>query len=43
MGERTATELARGNLEQVMIKGDNGYVLLIDAGSEAVLSTIIRK
>ncbi|MCR2828832.1 hypothetical protein NR402_00820 [Acidithiobacillus ferrooxidans] len=26
-----------------MIKGDNGYVLLIDAGSEAVLSIIIRK
>lgn len=43
LGERTATELARGNLEQVMIKGDNGYVLLIDAGPEAVLSTIIRK
>ncbi len=43
LGERTAMELARGNLEQVMIKGDNGYVLLIHAGSEAVLSTIVRK
>lgn len=43
LGERTAIELARGNLEQVMIKGDNGYVILIHAGPEAVLSTIIRK
>ncbi|MBE7563659.1 MULTISPECIES: roadblock/LC7 domain-containing protein [Acidithiobacillus] len=43
LGERTATELARGNLEQVMIKGDNGFVLLIHAGPDAVLSTIIRK
>jgi predicted regulator of Ras-like GTPase activity (Roadblock/LC7/MglB family) len=43
LGDRTATELARGELEQVMIKGDNGYVLLIHAGPEAVLSVIARK
>lgn len=43
LGDRTATELARGELEQVMIKGVNGYVLLIHAGKEAVLSTIVRK
>ncbi len=43
LGDRTATELARGALEQVMIKGVNGYVLLIHAGKEAVLSTIVRK
>ncbi|CDQ09097.1 Roadblock/LC7 family protein [Acidithiobacillus ferrivorans] len=43
LGERTATELARGDLEQVMIKGNNGYVLLIHAGPEAVLSVIVRK
>ncbi len=41
--KRTATELARGDLEQVMIKGNNGYVLLIHAGPEAVLSVIVRK
>ncbi len=43
LGDRTATELARGELEQVMIKGDQGYVLLIHAGPEAVLSVIVRK
>ena len=26
-----------------MIKGDNGYILLIHAGPEAVLSVIVRK
>ncbi len=43
LGDRTAMELARGNLDQVMVKGDNGYVLLIHAGPEAVLSAILRK
>ncbi|MHB8317192.1 MAG: roadblock/LC7 domain-containing protein, partial [Acidithiobacillus ferrivorans] len=43
LGDRTAVELARGELEQVMIKGDNGYVLLIHAGPDAVLTVIARK
>ncbi|OFC30342.1 roadblock/LC7 domain-containing protein [Acidithiobacillus caldus] len=43
LGDRTAAELARGELEQVMIKGDNGYVLLIHAGHDAVLTVIARK
>ena len=43
LGDRTAAELARGELEQVMIKGDNGYVLLIHAGLDAVLTAIVRK
>ncbi len=43
LGDRTAAELARGELEQVMIKGDNGYVLLIHAGPDAVLTIIARK
>ena len=43
LGDRTAAELARGELEQVMIKGDAGYVLLIHAGHDAVLTVIARK
>ncbi|WP_226827463.1 MULTISPECIES: roadblock/LC7 domain-containing protein [Acidithiobacillaceae] len=43
LGDRTAVELARGDLEQVMIKGDNGYVLLIHAGPDAVLTVIAHK
>ncbi len=43
LGERTAAELSRGNLEQVMISGAQGYVLIIHAGSDAVLCTIAGK
>ena len=42
LGDRTAQELARGNLEQVLIKGDNGYVLMTHAGNDAVLSVIAK-
>lgn len=40
MGARTVTELSRGNLEQVLVKGTGGYVVLIQAGSETVLEAI---
>jgi predicted regulator of Ras-like GTPase activity (Roadblock/LC7/MglB family) len=40
LGDRTAQELARGLLEQVLIKGHDGYVLMTHAGSEAVLSVL---
>ncbi len=40
LGERTATELQRGTLEQVYVKGNSGYIILMQAGSEAVLETI---
>ncbi len=42
LGDRTSQELARGALEQVLIKGDNGYVLMTHAGSEAVLSVLAK-
>lgn len=40
LGERIATELRRGNLEQVYVKGDQGYVLLMSVGEEAVLTVL---
>ncbi len=40
MGERTVAELKRGTLEQVYVKGNGGYVILMQAGSETVLETI---
>ncbi|MEW5791996.1 MAG: roadblock/LC7 domain-containing protein [Pseudomonadota bacterium] len=43
LGDRTAAELSRGELEQVMVKGENGYILLIHAGKDAVLTVIARK
>ena len=38
-----ARELARGELEQVMVKGDAGYILMSYAGRDAVLTVIARK
>ena len=32
LGDRTAQELSRGSLEQVLIKGAKGYVLMTYAG-----------
>ncbi len=40
LGDRTSAELGRGSLEQVLIKGDHGYVLMTHAGEEAVLTVL---
>jgi len=42
LGDRTAQELVRGTLEQVLIKGDKGYVLMTYAGEEAVLTVLAK-
>jgi len=42
LGDRTAQELERGMLEQVLIKGENGYVLMSYAGDEAVLTVMAK-
>lgn len=42
LGDRTAQELTRGSLEQVLIKGDSGYVLMTHAGKDAVLSVLAK-
>ena len=43
LGERIASELGRGTLEQVYIKGENGYVILMSVGEEAVLTALARE
>jgi uncharacterized protein len=40
LGERTSSELQRGALEQMYVKGAGGYIILMQAGPEAVLETI---
>lgn len=42
LGDRTAQELSRGGLEQVLIKGAKGYVLMTYAGNEAVLTVLAK-
>lgn len=41
LGDRTSQELTRGNLEQVLIKGSQGYVLLTGVGAEAVITVLV--
>ncbi|HHL32653.1 MAG TPA: hypothetical protein ENJ41_08705 [Oceanospirillales bacterium] len=42
LGDRTAQELERGGLDQVLIKGANGYVLMVKAGEDAVLTVMAK-
>ena len=42
LGERIATELGRGSLEQVFIRGEKGYVVLMSVGQDAVLTALAR-
>ncbi len=43
LGERIASELGRGSLEQVYIKGNNGFIVLTAVGEEAVLTALARQ
>ena len=43
LGERIANELGRGALNQVYIKGQNGYVVLMAVGEDAVLTVLARE
>ncbi len=42
LGDRISSELQRGTLEQVLIKGDHGYVLMTHAGNEAVVTVLAK-
>ncbi len=42
LGDRTVQELERGELEQVLVKGRNGYILMAHAGEEAVLTVVTK-
>ena len=42
LGDRTARELARGNLQRVLVQGERGYVIMSSAGPEAVLTVLAK-
>ena len=42
LGDRTAQELGRGQLEQVLVKGVTGYVLMTYAGRDAVVTVLAK-
>ncbi|MBN1873278.1 MAG: roadblock/LC7 domain-containing protein [Anaerolineae bacterium] len=43
LGERIASELRRGMLDEVYVKGERGYVILRAVGDEAVLTVLARQ
>jgi predicted regulator of Ras-like GTPase activity (Roadblock/LC7/MglB family) len=43
LGERISKELGRGTLDQVYIKGKDGFVILTSVGEEAVLTVLARE
>jgi len=43
LGERIASELGRGMLDEVYVKGEHGYVVLRAIGEEAVLTVLARQ
>ncbi len=43
LGERITSELGRGVLQQVFVKGSDGYVIIMPVGHEAVLAAIAHE
>jgi predicted regulator of Ras-like GTPase activity (Roadblock/LC7/MglB family) len=43
LGDRIANELGRGSLDQVYIRGERGYAILMEVGEDAVLTALARK
>ncbi|HOT92799.1 MAG TPA: roadblock/LC7 domain-containing protein [Anaerolineae bacterium] len=43
LGERIASELRRGMLDEVYVRGEKGYVILRAVGEEAVLTVLARQ
>ncbi|MDQ1315427.1 MAG: uncharacterized protein QG662_1536 [Pseudomonadota bacterium] len=42
LGEKASLELNRGRLKQILIHGEEGYVLLLRIGEKAVLAVVSR-
>ncbi len=42
LGEKITRELGKGRLEQVYIKGNNGYVVIMNIGEDAVLTALAQ-
>lgn len=42
LGDRIASELKRGTLDQVYIRGSDGIIVLMAVGDEAVLTVLAR-
>lgn len=43
LGERIGKELARGDVEKIMVEGENGYGILMGCGEDAVLLVLANQ
>jgi len=43
LGERSSSELSRGSLSQVLVQGDNGYIVMMNVGEDSVLITMTNE
>ena len=43
LGERISSELGRGTLDQVYVRGGSGFVILMSVGEEAVLTALVTE
>lgn len=42
LGDRAGRELARGEIDRVMVQGQKGYVIMTSASEEAVLTVLAK-
>ncbi|MEM2144518.1 MAG: roadblock/LC7 domain-containing protein [Candidatus Jordarchaeaceae archaeon] len=42
VGERAASELVRGNLQQILLQGDEGYIIIKGAGTSAIITVLAK-
>ena len=43
LGVRAATELGRGSIEQVLVRGEHGYAVVLSAGRGVLLLTLANE
>ncbi|MCP4110590.1 MAG: hypothetical protein GY749_34550 [Desulfobacteraceae bacterium] len=43
IGEKTVTELWKGDISRILIEGEDGYILLVQAGEDSMLLVMTRK
>lgn len=43
VGGRISQELKKGTLEQILIKGSNGYIMMVGVGDEILLTAFTKK
>ncbi|MFX1561963.1 MAG: roadblock/LC7 domain-containing protein [Promethearchaeota archaeon] len=43
VAERALSEIPRGDLQQVTIEAENGYIILKGAGPNAILTSLVKK